>query len=348
MTRFPRRHILAAVVVALLAGPLAARAHEAEHTLVAFTFSRDGTFVLDVTNDANWLLLRLESFVAMEGGVPRSANTGRLSDQERDTRLRALGSLFLDRIVVWVDGHEVRPESVEYVPPLGKTPADLLQPLAAYRLRGRVPPGSQSMRWYYGMVADAYPIVVARADGRTDKEMIVAGDAWSRSLDLSGQFAVPSRWALVREYLGLGYASVVPGGAGFVLFLLGLFLLRIERATILRQVVVFTAAHSAALWLAATGGMKMPAPMAGGAVALSVVYVVLENLATRQLKPWRPILIVLFGFAHGAVLASRFALVAAPPGQASLALLAFNVGAEAAAFTVLGLASIGAMAVLEN
>jgi hypothetical protein len=321
-----------------------ADAHEAEHTAVAFAFARDGSFVLDVTNDANWLLMRLESFVAMEGGAAVQPPPGRRTDQERDDRLRGLTSIFADRIVIWVDGHEVRAESVEYMPPRAQTPQDLLQPLAVYRLRGHVSPGASSMRWYYGMVADAYPVTLARADGRTETDMIVTGDAWSRTLDLTGQFAVLSRREIAREYLGLGYDSVIPGGAGFVLFLLGLFLLRLDRAAIVRQVAAFAVAHSAALWLTATAALIIPARVAGGIVALSVVYVVVENITTRELKPWRLPLVLLFGAAHGAVLADRFAAVVAPVGQRVMALIAFNAGVEAAMATVLLIASLAVVA----
>jgi len=339
------RALLAVALVALI-GQRSAVAHEAEHTAVAFTFARDGSFVLDVTNDANWLLLRLESFVAMEGGNPGAlaTGTGRRTDEQRDERLRALASLFVDRIVIWVDGHEIRPESIEYVPPRKLTPEDRLQPLAAYRLRGHMSPESRGMRWYYGMVADAYPVTVARADGRSDTDMIVTGDAWSRTLDLGGQFAAPSRRELAREYAGRGFESVVPGGAGFVLFLLGLFLLRLERAAIVRQVATFVLAHSAGLWLTATRAVTMPPRLIGVLVAVSVVYVVLENLATRELKPWRLAMIVMFGGAHGAVLGDRFAVVPAPAGQKIVALLAFNGGVEAAVLTVLALATLGVMA----
>ena len=338
--------MLLAVACVALTAYRAADAHEAEHTAVAFAFARDGSFVLDVTNDANWLLMRLESFVAMESTGAVKPPQGRRTDQERDDRLRALTSIFADRIVIWVDGHEVRAESVEYVPPRAQTPQDLLQPLAVYRVRGHVSPDANSMRWYYGMVADAYPVTLARADGRTETEMIVTGDAWSRALDLTGQFTVLSRREIAREYLGLGYDSVIPSGAGFVLFLLGLFLLRLDRATIVRQVAAFAVAHSSALWLTAAGALSIPARVAGGAVALSVVYVVVENITTRQLKPWRLPLVLLFGVAHGAVLFDRFAAVAAPAGERTIALVAFNAGVEAAMVTVLFFAGAGGLVLL--
>ena len=340
------RALRALLAAAAIAVPGVARAHDAEHTAVSFTFARDGTFVLNVANDPNWLLLRLQSFVAMEGGPadPSAAVTGRLSDVDRDARLRALAPLFIDRFVIWVDGHEVRPESAEYVPPPPQTPADSLQPLAAYRLRGRVAPDTRGMRWYYGMVADAYPLAVARADGRTQKEWIVAGDAWSRTLDPEGQFAASPLRVVVGEYAALGYQSVLPRGAGFVLFVLGLFLLRMEPAPIVRQVGAFTLAHCFALWLMALAVVLPPARVTGGVIALSVVYVVLENLATRDLKPWRIALVVLFGLAHGAALAGAFQARPAPPGERLAALAAFNLGVEGAQLTVLALATLGGLA----
>jgi len=133
-----------------------AQAHDLERTQVLLAFARDGSFVLDVANDPSWLKLRLESF-------PGS---------------------FADRVVLWVDGHEVRPTSVEYLPP-AKT--DAVAPVGRHRLRGRFPADAHTLRWYYGLVIDPYPLTVRRADGRVLVEEI-SGDAWSPTIDVSGQF----------------------------------------------------------------------------------------------------------------------------------------------------------------
>ncbi len=127
-------------------------AHDLERTQVAITFARDGSFVADVANDPAWLTLRMES-------IPGP---------------------FADRVVLWVDGHEVRPSSVELLP---GSPA-------IHRLRGRMPIDAHTLRWYYGLVIDPYPLTVRRADGRLLVEEI-GGDAWSRTIDLSGQFHAP-------------------------------------------------------------------------------------------------------------------------------------------------------------
>ena len=148
--------LVAAAAVLFLASSL--RAHDLERTQVLLTFARDGSFVLDVANDPSWLKLRLESF-------PGS---------------------FADRVVLWVDGHEVRPTSVEYLPP-AETDSTAPLALGRHRLRGRFPADAHTLRWYYGLVIDPYPLTVRRADGRLLVEEI-GGDAWSRTIDISGQF----------------------------------------------------------------------------------------------------------------------------------------------------------------
>ena len=136
----------------LLVMAATASAHDLEKTQVSIVFARDGSFVADVANDPAWLKLRMES-------IPGP---------------------FADRVVFWVDGREIRPESVELIT---GTPA-------IHRVRGRMPSDAHTLRWYYGLVIDPYPLTIHRADGRLVVEE-VQGDAWSRTIDLSGQFQAP-------------------------------------------------------------------------------------------------------------------------------------------------------------
>ena len=142
----------AAAILSLSLGALLT-AHDLERTNVLLTFANDGSFVLDVANDPSWLKLRLENF---PGPFP-------------------------DRVVMWVDGREIRPDSVELIPGA---------PAAIHRMRGRMPADARVLRWYYGLVIDPYPLTVRRADGKVIVEE-VQGDAWSRAIDLSGQFPAP-------------------------------------------------------------------------------------------------------------------------------------------------------------
>jgi hypothetical protein len=87
-------------------------AHESERTEVTITFSRDGSFVVDVANDPSWLRARLDRFAGK----------------------------FSDRVVLSVDGREVRPVSEQLLLPQRE------DGVATYRLRGRMPPGSRTLR----------------------------------------------------------------------------------------------------------------------------------------------------------------------------------------------------------
>ena len=160
----------------LIAIAIPAAGHDLEKTQVSITFARDGSFVADVANDPSWLKLRLES-------IPGP---------------------FADRVVLWVDGREIRPESVEFI--AGTS--------AVNRLRGRVPTDARTLRWFYGLVIDPYPLTIRRADGRLIVEE-VGGDAWSRTIDLSGQFQAPMVGERVLGMLMMGLL-VVPVAFRFI------------------------------------------------------------------------------------------------------------------------------------
>ena len=170
--------------------------------------------------------------------------------------------------------------------------------LAAYTLRGRMPEGARTLRWYYGLVVDPYPLTVTLADGSETTEW-VQGDAWSTSLALGGPFVRPSRWTRLWQYLTLGYRHILPEGLDHILFVLGLFLLRAELRPVLVQVTTFTVAHSLTLALSLYGVVSLPARVVEPLIALSIVYVAVENLRTRTLTPWRVALVFLFGLLHG-------------------------------------------------
>src|SRR5947209_7192770 len=83
--RIPSFAAAAICALAVVSSESPASAHDLEHTQVTIAFARDGSFTVDVSNDPQWLALRLAS----------------------------IGGPFADRIVLWVDGHEVRPASTE-------------------------------------------------------------------------------------------------------------------------------------------------------------------------------------------------------------------------------------------
>ncbi len=326
---------IAVALTIVVAGHGRTSAHELERTQVSLTFTSDASFLLEVSNDPNWLLLRLESFVDPSGG---GRGPGALTPDDRDARLRELASVFVDRIVLFIDGHEVRPTSAEYLPPRALALSGV-EGLATFRLRGRVPPNARALRWLYGLVIDPYPLTIRRADGGTTTEWITGTD-WSGSLDLSGQFHHTTRSEIARDYLALGYTHILPKGLDHLLFVLGLFLLRMRVRPILIQVTTFTIAHSITLGLTMVGFVSLPSRIVEPLIALSIAYVAIENLVTRELKPWRLALVFLFGLLHGMGFAGVLTGLGLPRGEFLTALLSFNLGVEAGQLTVIGLASL--------
>ncbi|MEO7158034.1 MAG: HupE/UreJ family protein, partial [Vicinamibacterales bacterium] len=234
--------------------PLTPLAHEAERTKVTLILSPDGTFVLDVANDPMWLLLRLETFAG--GQVPAN-----ISAEQRDARLAGLTSVFADRIVLFVDTHEVRASAIEYVSParreLRAGSREAEDALARFRLRGVMPLDATRMRWLYGLVGDRYPLEIRKPDGSSTIEWI-DGTNWSDVIDLSRAFTRPTRLEIVRQYLSLGYTHILPKGLDHILFVLGIFLLSPRIKTMLLQVTAFTIAHSITLGLSIYGIVSLP------------------------------------------------------------------------------------------
>ena len=307
--------------------------HDLERTLVNLSFAADGSFVLDISNDPSWLLLRLESFAG--GGVPEG-----ITAEARDARLRALASVFVDRVVLFVDGHEIRPTRAEYLP--AQQRRDALPPLATFRLRGRMSPEARSLRWLYGLVIDPYPLTVRRADGRSMTEWIQGSD-WSGAIDLSGQFRRATRLEVMRDYFVLGYTHILPKGIDHILFVLGLFLLSVRPRTILIQVTAFTIAHSITLALTMYEIVSVPSRIVEPLIALSIAYVAVENLLTTQLKPWRLALVFAFGLLHGMGFAGVLSGLGLPRSEFLTALLTFNLGVEAGQLTVIVVAALCVM-----
>jgi hypothetical protein len=317
-------------LVGLLSTTVAA--HDLERTTVHLTLAADGTFALRLAHDPAWLVLRLERFAAAPGtAVPADAVA-------RDAQLRGWAPLMIDRVVLWVDGQEVRPDRVDYTPPPAAVPAGQFA-LAAYTLHGRMPAGARSLRWYYGLVVDPYPLTVTLADGSETTEW-VQGDAWSTALPLGGPFTAPSRWVRLRQYLGLGYVHILPRGLDHILFVLGLFLLQARLRPVLVQVTTFTVAHSLTLALSFAGVVTLPSRVVEPLIALSIVYVAVENLRASQLTGWRIALVFAFGLLHGLGFAGVLTALDLPRADFVLALAGFNLGVEAGQLTVIGAAAL--------
>jgi len=163
------------------------------------------------------------------------------------------------------------------------------------------------------------------------------GSAWTQRLTPGRPAAtIPvkdSPFAVAGTYLKLGIEHILTG-VDHLLFVLGLLILARERWRLLATVTAFTVAHSITLALATLGVVNVPQAPVEAVIALSIAFVALEILRSRDGKPgiaarspW--IVAFAFGLLHGFGFAGALSEVGLPPGHIPLALLFFNLGVEA-------------------
>jgi hydrogenase/urease accessory protein HupE len=127
-------------------------------------------------------------------------------------------------------------------------------------------------------------------------------------------------------WLRLGVEHILEG-YDHLLFLLALVIVMPVARTLAATVSVFTLAHSITLALATLRQVAPPTSWVECAIALSIVYVGLENLTLRAARP-RFALVFAFGLIHGFGFAGALAELGLPAAQTPGALLSFNAGVE--------------------
>ncbi len=133
-----------------------------------------------------------------------------------------------------------------------------------------------------------------------------------------------------------GFAHVIPFGLDHVLFICALFLAARQWRFLLEQSLVFTVAHSLTLGIAAAGFISISPNWVEPLIAVSILFLAVENLCLSQSKRRRFSLIFLFGLLHGlgfAAVLQRF-LIDGDRFLSHLALM--NLGVEFAQITILG------------
>ena len=129
-------------------------------------------------------------------------------------------------------------------------------------------------------------------------------------------------------YFQLGFKHIIPEGLDHVLFIIGLCLIHTKIKPIIYQATAFTVAHTIALALSMKNIIVAPPQVIEPIIALSIVFIALENLIVSKAKPWRLILVFLFGLVHGMGFASSLNEIGLPPNQFATSILLFNLGVE--------------------
>ncbi|MEO6789109.1 MAG: HupE/UreJ family protein [Chthoniobacteraceae bacterium] len=135
----------------------------------------------------------------------------------------------------------------------------------------------------------------------------------------------------VWRFFKLGIEHILTG-YDHLCFLLALIVVSKLRPLI-AIITSFTIAHSITLLLASFGVVRLPGRFIECAVALTIVYVGVENLWHRNLSR-RWMLTFFFGLIHGFSFANTLNPQALPPQEKAKCLLVFNLGVEAGQLAV--------------
>ena len=136
-------------------------------------------------------------------------------------------------------------------------------------------------------------------------------------------------------YLKLGYTHILPLGLDHILFVLSLFMLSPKLKPLLWQATAFTVAHSITLGLAMYHIISPPANIVEPLIALSILYVSLENIFSPRLKASRIGIVFLFGLVHGMGFAGALGKLGLPQDAYLLSLVMFNIGVELGQLTII-------------
>ena len=205
---------------------------------------------------------------------------------------------------------------------------------AAAKLHFRCPRTVEKASIRYDLFFDLDPrhqgiarVTFAGDDEGKERQQIFRDSA--RTVEISRDLSV---WDHARDYLVLGIEHIFTG-YDHIAFLFGLLAvcgahgLRRGARRILGVVTAFTLAHSVTLISSALGFITLPSRLVEPAIALSIVYVGVENLVQPEPRH-RWLLTFGFGLIHGFGFASVLKEIGLPSKGVWLSLLSFNVGVE--------------------
>jgi hypothetical protein len=130
------------------------------------------------------------------------------------------------------------------------------------------------------------------------------------------------------RYLRLGFHHIVPEGTDHILFVLGLFFLGISWRKLISQTTVFTIAHATTLYLSTQNIFSLPSWLVEPGIALSIMFIALENIFKPKLNAFRLAVVFFFGLIHGLGFASGLKELNMPKHEFVMALLGFNFGVD--------------------
>jgi hypothetical protein len=335
-----RQHVPIYLCACLLLGfaTLHAWAHEIRPAIVTFVTGAGDRFDVSVS-------LNIEAVMAGIG--PQHTDTNDAPEAVTYNALRALppdalrakfdefSKRWLNGVNIEFGGVRVQSDTVKVTVPAASDPA--IARISTVQLTGPMPANATTMRWTYAPEFGS-SIVRLKREGQDALEIGWLKDGQSSGIiDLAG--AVPKgAVAKFLNYVSVGFTHIIPLGLDHILFVLGLYLLAPAWRPLLMQVTAFTVAHSITLALGLYGVLAVSPAIVEPLIALSIVYVAVENIMTSKLHVWRPVIVFCFGLLHGLGFAGVLQEIGLPRADYAIGLFGFNVGVEFGQLAVIAIA----------
>jgi len=308
-----------------------AGAHPAQFTTLQVKISADGHFDASLNIDILSFALRQSSAETSNEQLESLLNGPRTNLAKC---LAEAGEHFRHEVVVRTDAGNADITSWT-LPDLSQVDAVLarnLQPRilmpGEIRFSGTLPPKAHTLAIRLPYLLGDTLQMQELPDGNSRVEPVTAGLFSSMApitLESHGKWEKVTAFG---RYIIVGFHHIVPEGLDHILFVLGLFLFSTRLGPLLWQISAFTVAHSITLGLALYGVVRLPSSITEPLIAASIVFVAVENIFVKDLKPWRYAVVFCFGLIHGLGFASAFANAGLPRQNFLLGLVGFNLGVE--------------------
>jgi len=164
-------------------------------------------------------------------------------------------------------------------------------------------------------------LVNLRMNGRVQEQLLDTRNRTAFFTQTSG-----TRWQTLGRFVWLGIQHIATG-YDHLAFLLGLLIATGSMRSLIKTITSFTVAHSITLALATFNLVVLPSRFTESMIALSILYVAVENIVRRRnIDRWK--ITFLFGLVHGFGFSNVLREMQLPRADLALSLFSFNLGVE--------------------